>query len=91
MYFLEVGNLLIAVAVIAALVFGFVAGTLINALRNALLVWVLFLAAWYYWGPPLPYNDLWSHAFAAVAMGVVLLGVGAVGQWLKGLFGRTAT
>jgi hypothetical protein len=34
---------------------------------------------------------LWSHAFAAIAMAVVMLGVAAVGHWLKSMFGRAAT
>jgi hypothetical protein len=87
MAFTQLGILIIAFALIAALVLGALSESFFSALWRALLVWALFLVAWYFWGPPLPYSDWTSLSFAAVAWGVGLIIAASLALWLKGLFG----
>jgi hypothetical protein len=85
MPFDQIGVLLIGVAVIAALVVGGFAASVMSAVSYALVVWVLFLVGWYLWGPPLPYIGLASNSFAAIGTGVGLCVVATLVQWARGL------
>ena len=85
MPFDQMGVLLIVVAVVAALVVGGFASNVTSAVSYALVVWVLFLVAWYLWGPPLPYVGLASNSFAAIGMGVALGVVASLVHWARGL------
>jgi hypothetical protein len=85
MPFDQIGVLLMGVAVIAALVVGGFASHVWGAVSYALVVWVLFLVAWYLWGPPLPYVGLASNSFAAVGTGVALCVIASLAQWARGL------
>jgi hypothetical protein len=88
----QIGIVIVGAAVIAAVVFGAVAASFVGAARNALVIWVLALLAWYFWGPPLPYYGLASNAVAAIGLGIALAIVASLAQWVKGLAkgGRTA-
>jgi hypothetical protein len=87
MEFTLIGILILGVALIAALVLGALSESFFGALWKALVVWVLFLGAWYRWGPPLPYSDWPSLSFAAVGWAIGLIVAASVALWLKGVFG----
>jgi hypothetical protein len=84
----QIGIFFIGAAIIAAVLLGAWAAHFSGAVRNALVIWVLFLLAWYLWGPPLPYVDLTSNAFAALGSGVALVIVASLAHWLWGLSRR---
>jgi hypothetical protein len=87
----QIGIVIIGAAVIAALVFGALAARIVGAVWYALVIWVLGLLAWYFWGPPLPYYGLASNAVAAIGLGLALAIVASLAQWVKGLVAnRTA-
>jgi hypothetical protein len=81
----QTGILIIGAALIAAVVLGAVAAGSISAVRNALVIWVLFLLVWYAWGPPLPYSDWVSLSFAAVSWGIGLCIAASLARLVKGL------
>jgi hypothetical protein len=83
----QLGIIILGAAVLAALVLGAMASSVLGALIRALVVWVLFLAVWYMWGPPLPYGDWPSLSFAAIGCGVGLGVAAIVAHWLRGLMG----
>jgi hypothetical protein len=86
----QLGIVILGAAVLAALVLGAMASDWGGALIRALVVWVLFLAAWYYW-MPLPYGDWSSLSFAAIGCGIALCVAAVVAHWVKGLMGSRAT
>jgi hypothetical protein len=76
---------------VAALVVGAIAANLMGAVRNALLIWVLFLVAWYLWGPPLPYSGDWpSLSFAVVGSGIGVGVAASVAHGVRHLLNRGA-
>jgi hypothetical protein len=91
MPFDQIGILIAGAALIAALVVGAIAAGFGGAVRNALVIWVLFLLVWYMWGPPLPYSGNWaSLSFAAVSWGIGLCIAASVAHWVRHLVGRGA-
>jgi hypothetical protein len=84
----QIGILLVGAATIAALVLGALAASFFGAVRNALVIWVVLLLAWYLWGPPLPYYGLASNAVAAIGLGIALCVAASLAHWVSGLFKR---
>ncbi|HEY1244071.1 MAG TPA: hypothetical protein VGF29_04490 [Hyphomicrobiaceae bacterium] len=90
MPFDQIGIIIIGAALIAAVVVGAIAAAFGGAVRNALVIWVLFLIAWYRWGPPLPYSDWPSLSFAAIGWGIGLCIAASIAHWVRHLLNRGA-
>jgi hypothetical protein len=88
----QLGIFIIGVALVAAVVLGAIAAGFGAAVRNALIVWVLFLVVWYLWGPPLPYGGDWpSLAFAAIGCAIALCVAAILALWIRRLMGGSQT